>query len=211
MGALEGSLSFKTYYVEGEPPNDFQQNYLERLKRHFFQPLSPVGEDERTIGWVPVQETLAMDLKREQIFFNEYIVFGLRIDKWSIPTAWLKARMNQVIAERYPDPEKKISKRIKNEIRLEVTTDIKQHIIPAMKVIDVVWNITERKLRFWSTSKNVCEEFIEFFEDTFDITLTPDSPFTMAEKLGLTNQQLDQMVDAEPWHPVLSHAKELNS
>ncbi len=211
MGALEGSLSFKTYYVEGEPPNDFQKDYLARLQKHFFQPLSPVGDDERTIGWVPTQDPMAAEMKRENVFFNQFIVFSLRIDKWAIPTAWLKAKMNQIIAERYPDPEKKLSKRIKNEIRLEVTTDIKQHIIPSMKIVDVVWNFTERKLRFWSNSKSVCDEFIEFFEDTFDITLTPDSPYTMAAKLGLPSKQLDAMVNAEPWHPVQAYAKELNT
>jgi len=210
MGALEGSLSFKTYYVEGEPPNDFHQNYLERLQKHFFQPLSPVGDDERTIGWVPVKDPMATEIKRENVFFNEYIVFSLRIDKWAIPTSWLKARMNQIIAERYPDPERKISKRIKNEIRLEVTTDIKQHIIPSMKIVDVVWNFHERKLRFWSNSKNVCDEFVEFFENTFDITLTPDSPYTMAEKLGLTKKQLEAMVETQVWHPNEAYAKDLN-
>ncbi len=210
MGALEGSLSFTTYYVEGEPPNDFHQEYLDKIKRKYFQPLSPLGDDERAMGWVPAQEPMATELTRDKVFFNQYILLGLRVDKWTIPNQWLKARMRQVIAEKYPDPETKLSKRQKNEIRQEVTIDIKQHIIPSMKVIDMCWNIVDRKVRFWSTSKKVCEEFIEFFEDTFDLTLTPDSPFMMAQELGLTNQQLDIMVNADPWHPVLS-ARDMNS
>ena len=210
MGAFEGSLSFKTYYVQGEPPNNFQEEYLERFQHRFFQPLSPVGDDERSMGWVPVQDPMAEKMTREKVFFNQFIVAGLRVDKWSIPTSWLKAKMNQLMAERYPDPEQKISKRQKNEIKLEVLTDIKQHILPTMKVIDMCWNITERKLRFWSTSKKVCEEFVEFFEDTFDLTLVPDSPFMMAKDLGLSEKMLDKMLESEPWHPNPQHAAELN-
>ena len=70
-----------------------------------------------------------------------------------------------------------------------------------MKVIDMCWNITERKLRFWSTSKKLCEEFVEFFEDTFELTLVPDSPFMMAKDLGIGEKLLDKMLDIEPWHP----------
>lgn len=201
MGAFEGSLSFKTYYVQGEPPNHFQEDYLQRLQHRFFQPLSPVGDDERSMGWVLVQDPMAEKMVRDKVFYNQFIVAGLRIDKWSIPTAWLKAKMNQRVAERYPDPERKLSKRQKNEIKLEVMLDIKQHILPTMKVIDMCWNITERKLRFWSTSKKLCEEFVEFFEDTFELTLVPDSPFMMAKDLGIGEKLLDKMLDIEPWHP----------
>ncbi len=217
MGALEGSLTFKTFYVEGEPPDDFHQDYLNRLNRHFFEPLSPVGEEERTVGWVPAQDPIATEFTRDQVFYNQYIVFAMRIDKWSLPSAWVKAMMRKAIAERLPEleaeeakkqteegklrPKAKLSKAEKNKIKLEVTTDLKHKILPTMKTIDVVWNISERKLRLWTTSSAVCEEFAEMFEDTFGLTLNMDNPFLMAKHLGLSEKQLEAMVDAEPWIP----------
>ena len=59
MGALEGSLSFKTFYVNGEPPADYQTAYLHLLQSRFFEPLSPVGDTDRSIGWVPTQDPIA--------------------------------------------------------------------------------------------------------------------------------------------------------
>lgn len=215
MGALEGSLTFKTFYVEGEPPNDFQEIYLRKLQDKFFEPLSPVGDDERTTGWVPAQDPIATEFRREQLFFNQYIVFAMRIDKWALPSAWVKAMTRQAISERLPEleaeeakrqsdegklrPKAKLSKREKDKIKLEVMTEIKHKVLPSMKVIDVVWNISEGTVRFWSTSAAICDEFAELFESTFGLTLNADSPFLMARHLGFDEKQLDAMVDAEPW------------
>ena len=217
MGALEGSLTFKTFYVQGEPPDNFQEAYLQNLAKHYFVPLSPVGEDDRTTGWVPAQDPIATEFRRDQVFFNQYIVFAFRIDKWSLPSPWVKAKTRQAIAAAMPAlseeearaqkeegklrPSAKMSKREKDKIKLEVITEIKHQILPTMKVIDVVWNISENMVRFWSTSQAVCDEFVELFEATFGLTLDPDSPFLMARSLGIPEKTLDEMVDAEPWHP----------
>lgn len=214
MGALEGNLTFKTFYVEGEPPNDFQNLYLDKLQKHLFQPLSPIGEEERSAGWVPAQDPIAESFSRDQVFFNQYVVFALRIDKWSLPSAWVKALTNKLIAERFPnlnhtdippidDDQKprKLSKLEKSKLKLEVVTDIKQKILPTMKVIDVCWNINESKLRFWNTSRSICDEFAMLFEETFGLQLHEDSPFLMAKALELDDKQLLQMVDSDPWFP----------
>ena len=218
MGALEGSLTFKTFHVNGEPPNDFHEAYLHALQSHFFEPLTPLGEEERSVGWVPAQDPIAEEFKRNLVFFNQYIVFAMRIDKWALPSAWVKAMLRKALAERMPEltpeearaqkedgklrPSAKLSKREKDKVKLEVITDLKHKILPAMKVIDVVWNINECTLRFWSSSPAVCDEFAELFEATFGLTIDADSPFLMAKHLGLEEKKLDAMVDAEPWHPI---------
>lgn len=218
MGALEGSLTFKTFHVNGEPPNDFHEAYLHALQSHFFEPLSPVGEEERSVGWVPAQDPIAEEFTRNQVFFNQYIVFAMRIDKWALPSAWVKAMLRKAIAERLPEleaeeakkqkeegklrPTAKLSKREKDKIKLEVVTDLKHKILPAMKVIDVVWNINECTLRFWTTSAAVCEEFAELFEATFGLTLDQDSPLLAAKHLGFTDNQLEAMAEMDPWHPI---------
>lgn len=218
MGALEGSLTFKTFYVNGEPPNNFHDPYMHSLQSHFFEPLSPVGEEERSVGWVPAQDPIAEEFRRDQLFFNQYIVFAMRIDKWALPSAWVKAMLRKALAERMPEltpeeaqkqkedgklrPSAKLSKREKDKVKLEVVTDLKHKILPTMKVIDVVWDINESMVRFWSTSQSVCDEFVELFEATFGLTLDADSPFLMAKHLGIGEKDLETMVEADPWLPV---------
>ena len=217
MGVFEGSLSFKTFYVEGEPPNGFHQDYLAKLQKHFFVPLTPVGEEDRSVGWVPVQDPIAESFTHDQVFFNQYVVFGMRIDKWALPSAWVKAMTRQAIAQRLPQVSKeeakileddgklrtkaKLSKREKDKIKLEIITLVKQHILTSMKVIDVCWNIAERKLRFWSQSQAVCDEFAELFKETFGLEIHEDCPLLIAKDLGMTEKQLDAMVDLDPWYP----------
>ena len=224
MGAFEGSLSFKTFYVNGEPPKDFQDTFLNLLHKHYFQPLSPVGDEQRSVGWVPTQDPIATEFRRDQVFISPYIVFSMRIDKWALPTPWVKALTNQAIAERLPqlDEEEaqlqedegklrtkaKLSKAERNKIKLEVITRIKQKTLPSMKIIDVVWNYNERTVRFWSTSKAVCDEFAELFEQTFGFQIDEDSPFMMAKNLGLSEKQLDDMVNATPWQPLLDREED---
>lgn len=199
MGALEGSLSFKTYYVDGEPPNDFHADYIKRLQRGAFEALSPVGDDERHVGWVSIQHPLQQEFRREDIFFNQYLLFGMRIDKWALPSPWLKALLNQETEKRFQGQDVKISKRVKDELKAEVVMGLRQKILPTMKIIDIVWNIAENQLRFWSNSKAEGEEFEEFFEETFDIKLRPESPYTMAEYLGFDDKNLLKMLQTTPW------------
>lgn len=224
MGAFEGSLSFKTFYVRGETPNDFEADYLNRLHQHFFEPLSPIGEEERSVGWVPIQDPIATAFEREQVFYNSYVTFAMRIDKWALPTAWVKAMMRKAIAEYRPSlvvdvegddvahrddggdrarTKSKLSKRERDKIKLEVTTELKHKILPSMKIIDVCWNVAEGKLRLWTSSKSVCDEFASLFELTFGLSLDEDSPYLMAEHLGIEQEALERMVEADPWFVTL--------
>ena len=164
-----------------------------------------------------LKTTSPASFTHDQVFFNQYVVFGMRIDKWALPSAWVKAMTRQAIAQRLPQVSKeeakileddgklrtkaKLSKREKDKIKLEIITLVKQHILTSMKVIDVCWNIAERKLRFWSQSQAVCDEFAELFKETFGLEIHEDCPLLMAKDLGMTEKQLDAMVDLDPWYP----------
>ncbi len=205
MGVLEGSLSFRTFHVAGEPPNDFHQDYLARLRKYQFEPLSPLGDDERHLGWVTLQQPLEPQFDRVSCFYNQYMIFALRIDKWALPSALLKAHYALALSQRYaPQEAAKLSKRQRDEIKAEVTIELRQKMLPSFKLVDVAWNINERKLRLWSSSQGVIDEFQALFEQTFDIRLDADSPYMMAMDLGLNEQKLSAMLEAKPWHFVAS-------
>ena len=79
-----------------------------------------------------------------------------------------------------------------------VQSRLKRRLVPAMKVIDMAWNIHSGVLRFWTHSATTCEEFQEFFEETFDLPIVPDSPYTSAKDLGLSEEDLDRLANLEP-------------
>lgn len=201
MGALSGSITFKSFYVDGEPPNDFHDDYIAKLQSKAFRPLSPIGDDESTVGWVTVQKPLEMTFQRFDIFFNQYILFALRIDKWALPSNIVNARILQNTELKFPknDEPKKISKRAKEEIKSEVIQEMKLQSIPSMKIVDVLWNFTERKLQFYTVNKNLCEEFAELFEETFKLKLIPQTPYTLAKALDCEEEKLHKLVAGKPW------------
>jgi hypothetical protein len=55
-----------------------------------------------------------------------------------------------------------------------------------MKVVDLSWNLDTGVVRFWNHSARLVETLGEIFEDTFRLDLVPESPFTAAARIGLT-------------------------
>ncbi len=199
MGAFEGGLSFRTYFVEGEPPNDFHEDYLARIAKNCFVPLHADGEEERRVGWVPLQEPLESEFSRGLVFYNQYLVLGYRVDKWSIPAAIFKAHYGRAMRQRLVGRENvKPSRRERDEVKAEVLGELKRQILPTMKVVDMVWNMAEHTLRFWTHAGALCEEFSELFEETFSLRLVPDASYTSAMRLGLDEAALAALLELDP-------------
>jgi DNA recombination-dependent growth factor C len=199
MGAFDGSLSFKTFFVDGEPPADYYDDYLARATKHRFVDLDPEQEEERRIGWVCIDQPLDTHFDRHRVFFNQYVALGLRIDRWALPTPWLKAMIKEATRDFMAKNDvPKLGRREKDNIKAVVQAQLRARVIPAMKVVDMVWDIHSRVVRFWSNSDTLGEEFQALFEDTFGLNLKPDSPYTAAAELQLGEKELDALVQLEP-------------
>ena len=73
-------------------------------------------------------------------------------------------------------------------------------MLPTVKAIDMVWNITDGVVRFFSGNEKVNLEFQELFEASFDRILVPDSPYTAAlhGPAPLTEAQRARLDDLDP-------------
>jgi len=199
MGAFEGSLTFRTFFVEGEPAAGFQDEFLERLSRYAFKELTPESEEDRSAGWVCAQRPLETEFTRDRVFMNQYLTVAMRIDKWSIPSTLFKAHLTEAQREYAASNDlEKLSRSDRQEVKDFVTKRLRRKIVPRMKVIDVVWDVHSRVVRFWSHAKTVSTEFQELFEDTFQMRLIPDSPYTAAVDLDLDDDALETLVNLQP-------------
>jgi recombination associated protein RdgC len=201
MGALQGSISYARFYVDGDLPDNFREVFTTSVQEGAFQPLLAEEEAEESRGWVNIEHPLDWDFDQHKLFFNEYLNVALRIDKWRIPGNLLRAQC--VEAERLwmlKQGKERIGRREKNDIKAIVTSELKQKLLPAMKTIDVSWNVNTGVVRFWNQSARSCEEFMDFFEDTFRLRLIPDSPYLGALQYGLDDDQTEQLAGLEPTH-----------
>ena len=200
MGALEGSITFRTFFVDDPLPKEFKTSFLERIQDQAFIDLDPESEEERRLGWVNIQHPLDSKFDApSKVFFNEYLCLGMRVDRWAIPTALLKAHLKEAMVEQQEKTgAERVGRRERNELKSMVTADLKRRLLPGMKVVDVVWNLEQQVVRLWSHSKSLGEEFIGLFEQTFHIRLVPDSPYTAGMALELEDEALERFTLIEP-------------
>lgn len=199
MGALNGSISFTRFYVEGDLPANFRDDFVDRINTRIFAPIAPEDEDTERMGWCSIEHPLDLDLDAYKVFYNEYLNIGLRIDKWRIPSPILKAHYTEAEREYMAEHNKeRLSRDEKVEIKERVEIKLRHRTMPSMKVIDMSWNTHTGMLRFWNQSAKTCELFQAFFEDTFQMRLVPQSPYTDALQFELTDDQVELLSMLEP-------------
>lgn len=188
MGALKGSISYTKFHIRGEVPEDFRERFMERIKLRTFRPLVAADEAEQGVGWCSIEDPLDLQLDHGKVFYNDYLNLGMRIDRWQIPGLLFKARFaeaeREVLAKK---GREKLGKRERDELKVTVSRKLRAQVFPAMKVIDLSWNLQTGVVRFWNQSTRVHESLHELFEDTFSLDLVPESPFTAAARLDLSS------------------------
>lgn len=199
MGALQGTLTYKLFYVEGELEKDFKEALVESVNKRAFEPLDAEAEEEERYGWVPIENPLRVEFDLYNVLFDQFINLGLRQDKWGVPSGLLKAHVAQAESEYMVDNNKeRVSKFEREDIKAMIYKKLKEKSWPRMKVVDMSWDLESGRVRFWSQSAKTCELFQGLFEDTFGLKLIPASPYIHALQLELTPEQLGRLADISP-------------
>ncbi len=199
MGFAQGGISYKTYFVKGDLPSDFRQLFLERIKLYKFEPLTTDSEEDISYGWTPIDDLLETNFLLPTVFFQQYVALSLRIDRWAIPPALLKAAVRH--AERAFREESKrdyLSRTERGELLERERLKLKKQTLPAVRSIDLYWNVDSAQLRFGSASRSVNEQFLDLFERTFSLELVPDSPYISAIQCGLDGALIGNLADLTP-------------
>lgn len=201
MGAFQGGLSYRRYTTVEPLPEGFKDLFQKGISENVFRPIEPASDEERSIGWTSAQFALDIDLQPEKYRFNEYIVLAMRIDTLTVPGPMLRlyteAEARRVMLEQKRDS---LNRYERAEIKERVKMELRRKMIPAVKAIDMVWNITEGVVRFFAGNEKANLEFQELFEATFDRLLIPDSPYTAAlhGNVALTDAQRGALDDIDP-------------
>ncbi len=198
MGALAGSLTFTRFFVRGEPPKRFRDKYVDNIRLRTFEPLTPESEEQEHVGWCAVGRVLDLELDHEKVFYNSYINLGLRMDRWRVPGALLRAHLAEAEREALQKSgHEKLGKREKAELKARIITRLRKKLMPSMKIVDMSWNLDNGVVRFFNQSPRVHEQFMALFEKTFSLELVADSPYISAERLGLREGELHALSGVE--------------
>lgn len=188
--ALRGSLTYARFFVQGSLPEDPAGTFMRPIRHRAMRPLEPDDEDLERSGWAKIGEPLEIDLTHEDVFFNEYLNLGFRTDRWVIPTAVLRIRVREAEqAYLQKKGRERLTRKEKAELKLLVAKKLRRSYAPATRSVDLSWSLGEGVVRFFSHADKPAGAMMELFKKTFGLTLVPESPYTLAARLGLDKKQ----------------------
>jgi recombination associated protein RdgC len=200
VGLLKGSISYVRFFVDGEVPTRYKSKFLESIELRTFRPLKPSDEEEERVGWCSVHQPIDLELTAEKVYDGDFVNLGLRVDRYKIPSAILKAHYAEAEAAMLQELGKeRLSRSQKEDLRAMVLKKLKQRSMPVMRVYDVSWDVSTGLVRFFGTSAKIHDVLAEIFEKTFNVALVREGAYTRAERIGLSNSALDAVTLLEPF------------
>lgn len=198
MPALRGSLTYARFFVDGDVPEDFREKFMRSVRLRAMKPLEADDDDLERSGWCKVGEPFELELHYDDVFYNEYVVLGLRTDRWKIPGPMLKARLREAEAA-YLEKKgrEKLGRKERAELKENVARKLRREMTPSTRMIDLVWSMNEGTVRFFSHSEKAAANMLELFQKTFGLKLSAESPYTLAARLGLSKAQEHAWEDLE--------------
>jgi len=200
MGVFSGPITYRKYKVVGELDEGFQDGFMESILKNRHKEIDPQTEDELRVGWVGIADLLADEPVYDKVFFSDKVFLTMRMDTLRLPAATLRVYLTQAEEEfREATGKERLSKADREEVRDMITKQLRKRAIPGIKGFDMVWDLTEMSVRFWSLSKSPCEEFEHLFTETFGFRLIPRTPFTaIDEKIGLSEEVATKALSLDP-------------
>ena len=199
MSLLSSSVSITCYKVSGELQKPVLDTVYNGLTRHTIRSIDdePV---EKTVGWTSFKNPYLPDFESSSFVIGSYLVFSLRLDKKTIPANVI--RKNVAV-----EMEKQLKRSGRNYLSTNEKKTIKDHVtaslgrrIPATpNVYDLIWNLEESRLWFFSNLKAANEALETLFLKSFNLTLIHLFPYTTADLvLGLESPDRDRLAQLEP-------------
>ncbi len=183
MPILSTSVGLTRYRVLEEVEDDLIRSIPDLLVKFAFKDIDHTAE-ERSFGWVNMDEMLDDKWNISPPEKGQYYTFALRLDTRRIQPAVLKKHLqialNHELEEAKKEGKNFISRDRKRELKDQVTLKIRARSLPIPAMFDVVWNVPDNKIYFTCTNSKVMEMFEEYFTDTFNLTLEPLTPFFLA-------------------------------
>lgn len=180
------------------------EEIVKRLEKRKFLPLDggPKGdgpqavEETERFGWITLEHLYDTRFLIEKVALDPYLCFALRVDKRKIPQNILRAYLKIEEIAHVNATGKKPGPAKRKELREKVKLDLSRRVLPAAASYQVIWNQNTGMVFLGATSDKVAEMFVQQFEDTFDVTLIPQTPRHLG--LRLTHGDAEAIERAAP-------------
>ena len=197
MGFVNNTVSFVSYQVV---ENDIQG---EALRNKILEGITvgriggidvDLGNDQAA-GFALFEDPLSTEFSEGAVFFDPLAVFSFRIDKLSVPPTTARLYVKRKVQERLESTRRSMMPREeRQEITDSVKLDLLRRALPAINAVDVVWDMRTNRIRFYSTSPSVNEDFLVRFNQYIGLKLRA------MNGVGVLESRLDQRELDQVWH-----------
>jgi len=199
MSLLSSSVSITCYTVSGELQKPVIDTLYNGLARHTIQSIDdePV---EKTAGWTSFKNPYLPDFESSSFVIGSYLVFSLRLDKKTIPANVIRKHVAIEVAKQLKRSGRKyLSTNEKKTIKDHVAATLGRRIPATPNVYDLIWNLEESWLWFFSNLKAANEALETLFLKSFNLTLIHLFPYSTADLvLDLAGPDRDRLAQLEP-------------
>ncbi|MCJ7774551.1 MAG: recombination-associated protein RdgC [Desulfobacterales bacterium] len=192
MGLLSSIGSLTRYKVEGKLEEPVLETVAAGLRQNS---ISEIDEDvsEKAVGWTSFSQPFAAEFEGSSFVIGTFLIFSLRIDRKSIPPKVIKKHIAMEKTKRLAESGRAyLSKEEKNLVKDHVMDVLSLRIPSTPNIYDLIWNLEEGWLWFFSNMKNANEELETLFIKSFKLSLIRLFPYTMAGlTAGLSDSEKD--------------------
>jgi len=201
MSILSSSVSVTRYIVKGTLEKPVLDTIYEGLTRNVIQDIDG-DQAGKAVGWTSFDSPYIPDFEGSSFSIGTYLVFSMRLDKKAIPPKIIKKRSTVEMARMMADSGRSyLSRNEKRALKEHVTDELSRRIPATPHVYDLIWNLEDARLWFFSNLKAANEALETLFQKSFDLRLIRLFPYTTAEMTaGLSDAQKDLLDRLTPTH-----------
>ena len=198
MGILANTVSITRYHVEGQLAKPAIDTVHQGLVNHTVKEIDQKPY-EKSVGWTSIEKPYAPDFSGSSFLVGSFFIFSLRVDKKTLPLKIVQKETSAAISKRLETGDRAfLSKDEKNDLKETIRAALFQRVPATPHVHDLIWDLENHTVTFFSSQKAACEELETLFQKSFQLQLIRLFPYTRAElKGGLTPTQKDQMQKLE--------------
>ncbi len=194
-------MSFSRFSLEGQIPPNYKEEFPGRIRRFGFRELDENSDQERSLGWVDIMDSLDAEFPGEGFFKEGYLVLALRVDTRVVPAKIL--RQHVLKAQREAAKKEGLAflpKERRKEIQEQVRWKLLRRSIPNSSSYEVVWNLQRGEVLLGTNQPAICDLFAEHFHKTFLLRAVPLHPYElMLRHLGQLGFDASRLSGIRPW------------
>ena len=142
MPLFKGSLTYARFFVDPSSSKALEDGFadrcLEKLAARPFEPLDPEADAVERMGWCRVGEPFETTFTYGDVFWNDHMLLGLRIDRWVVPPSLVKAKTREAEVfydrvDRLREVESILRALYRDFLRLRLGPAWERLVVPAMR------------------------------------------------------------------------------